>query len=83
MNVLKDEAKNKLDKNQIYYITCRGGARGGMALGLLRKQGFNVINIEKGYMGMLNSGLTKIEKDPIYWVIYLIKLFLFFILPLL
>lgn len=40
--------KNKLDKNQEYYVMCHSGARSSMACQQLAQEGYNVINVMGG-----------------------------------
>lgn len=62
MNKIKTHAFKILKPQEIYYIHCAGGIRSQMAYGLLNKLGYNVTNIQKGFEGMVRSGLKQIIK---------------------
>ncbi|MCK5130267.1 MAG: rhodanese-like domain-containing protein [Clostridiales bacterium] len=37
-----------LNKEETYYIVCQSGARSGRACGMLKDQGYNVMNVDGG-----------------------------------
>lgn len=61
LNQLNTQAEKVLDHNSVYYVHCKGGMRSMMAYGLLKKKGFNIINIVGGYDGLVKSGLKSIK----------------------
>ena len=61
LNSLKNKSFEKLDKNELYFISCGGGLRSIIGYGLLKKQGFNVINLNKGFGGLIKAGFKIIK----------------------
>jgi rhodanese-related sulfurtransferase len=62
MNKIKTHGFKVLKPEETYYVHCAGGVRSQMAYGLLNKLGYNVTNIQKGFEGMVKSGLKQIMK---------------------
>ncbi len=52
----EQEALEKLDKNNIIALYCRSGRRSKMAAEKLVKAGFNVVELDKGYIGWTEAG---------------------------
>lgn len=63
LNKIKTDAPKKLNPNDLYYLHCKTGGRSGMAYGLFRKMGFNVVNIKGGYLEMVKCGMNPVTKD--------------------
>ena len=50
---------NKLEKGTSQYVHCAGGYRSVIAISLLMQNGYtNLINIEKGFAGIKNTGIS-------------------------
>lgn len=54
---LELHAKKYLDPKIAYYVSCGGGLRSVIAWGILRNQGFKVININNGFKGLKENGV--------------------------
>ncbi len=52
----EQEALEKLDKKNIIALYCRSGRRSKMAAEKLVKAGFNVVELDKGYIGWTEAG---------------------------
>ncbi len=50
------EAQEKLDKNSTIALYCRSGRRSKVAAEQLAKAGYNVVELDKGYMGWTEAG---------------------------
>ncbi len=61
MNLLKNNSKKELNPEELYYVQCRGGVMSIMCYSLLKKQGFNVINLSGGIKGLLKEGLKLVK----------------------
>lgn len=61
LQILEKEL-NQLDKNKNYLIHCAGGYRSMIACSIMKKHGFrNIINIYRGFNGILDSAGLEIE----------------------
>ncbi|MBO5062289.1 MAG: rhodanese-like domain-containing protein [Prevotella sp.] len=60
IDVLKDDFEGntmtKLPKDKTIAVYCRSGKRSKKAAGILVKQGFNVVELNCGYMGWTKAG---------------------------
>jgi len=45
------ESISTLDKSKTYFVYCRSGGRSGSACSIMRKQGFEVYNLDGGISG--------------------------------
>lgn len=53
------ERMGELDKSEVHYVYCQFGLESLMASVILMKHGFkNIINVKKGYEGIMNPGKT-------------------------
>lgn len=51
-----------LDKNEVYFIYCRSGARSGRALKVMKSQGFKkVYNLNGGILGWKRNGKKVVQ----------------------
>lgn len=48
MNTLVNDAEKYLSKEKKYYIVCQSGGRSSRTCSLLRKNGYDVINVSGG-----------------------------------
>lgn len=58
IDVLQSDFKEQiksLDKNKPYYVYCKSGARSKKASKIMKEQGFDVINLEGGYMAYIKG----------------------------
>lgn len=56
MNKIIEESEKYLDKSKEYHIICQTGGRSSRACSILKKKGFNVVNVSGGtgrYKGSL------------------------------
>lgn len=54
-NYLITNPTDYLDKNEVYYFYCNSGSTSRRLCQFLANKGYNVVNIEDGYMGYLDS----------------------------
>lgn len=52
----KDKALRKLDRKQRTYVYCKTGIRGMRAARILKKEGFKVVNLDRGLQEWVQSG---------------------------
>lgn len=48
-------ADNFLNKSNTYYIYCEAGSRSSLVAHSLAQQGYDIINLERGYSGYKNN----------------------------
>jgi len=57
-----EDKLHKLDKNKIYLVYCRSGARSSIAAGILRSHGFNhVINMVGGISSWIDDEYPTVQ----------------------
>ena len=61
LNSLKNKSYGSLDKNELYFLSCGGGLRSVIGYGLLKKQGFNVVNLNNGFRGLSKAGFKIVK----------------------
>jgi hydroxyacylglutathione hydrolase len=52
------ETSQKLNKDKTYYVYCRSGVRSVIAQSFLAKEGFKVINVNEGFIGISATSIS-------------------------
>ncbi len=52
-----------LNKEETYYISCLSGGRSARVCSVLKKEGYNIVNVKGGYMAFAKAWPDKIEKS--------------------
>lgn len=55
------EKMSKFDKKQAVYVYCRSGGRSMKAAKMLKSKGFQVVNLNGGFMGWERSGYKSVK----------------------
>lgn len=55
LSILPVKYGDVLDKSQTYYILCQGGGRSAQACMYLANLGYDVVNVQGGYMAYIST----------------------------